>query len=393
MLNNRILVIDDEPEILTAYERILAPRDSEDVLEFDRQAQVLFSQSLAEEQPQPVDVRYRLILARQGLDGVEVVKRSLEKDQPIALAFIDLRMPPGIDGLETAKQLLAIDHRLEITLVTAFSDRTRREIARELGRHRFFYLKKPFDADEIRQLAEMLTFRWRLNREREQLDKEKAIFISNMSHELRHPLGVIVGICDTLLNCRVDETRRIAFLKDIETEAVRLTRLTENLDRLQKSENQAPPSLGRVDPEELIDRVIRLLEPEAATKGLQIGKEFSTGAAAVLGNRDMLMQVLINLTLNAIQYTEKGEVKIRLGIAGDKMRIAVADTGMGIPNSEQLAVFKPFYRSERSRTRVSGHGLGLTIVQELVHCLGSEIRLDSEPGRGSCFYFDLPPAA
>ncbi|MBT3197914.1 MAG: response regulator, partial [Gammaproteobacteria bacterium] len=102
---------------------------------------------------------FSLIVANQGAEGVKLARQALEAGRPFFVAFIDMRMPPGIDGLETAKQLRAIDERIFIVIVTAYSDTDHEEIHQQLG-YGFFYLKKPFAASEIHQLARTLKQLW-----------------------------------------------------------------------------------------------------------------------------------------------------------------------------------------------------------------------------------------
>ncbi len=331
--------------------------------------------------------------ALQGQEGVAAVEEAKGRDDPFALAFIDMNMPPGIDGRETAKRILAIDGEMQIVFVTAYTERTREEIADGIGHRRFFYLKKPFDAEEIHQMAESLALRWELDREREQLDREKEIFIRNMSHELRHPLQVILGVCDTVLNCEMDDERRNQFIRDIETEARRLTKLTENLRATKETAYRSQlHNPNPINLDEIIDQVVRLLSAEAEKKGLGLRRDGSGVERKVLGDANGLVQVLINLVVNAIQYTEQGAVVIEAKREGGRIRVSVRDTGVGIAPSEQQTIFQRFYRVQDQARKVRGHGLGLSIAQEIVLAHGSRIEVDSEPGKGSRFYFGLPVA-
>ncbi len=392
MNNLKILVIDDEPEILKAYVQILGQNEETGLLKLSEMGQGLFDrpseQPLSSGAEQP---RYQVTTTEQGLEGVNAVAEAIEQRVPYAVALIDMRMPPGIDGLETAKRILALDQNIEIVFVTAYTDRTRVEIGKEIGEQRFFYLKKPFDSDEVRQLAESLTFRWQLARDREQLDHEKEVFVSNMSHELRHPLQVILGICDTILNCKMDKKRRNQFIQDIETEARRLTKLAENLKSDHEFKNPVTMSdLKPVDVINMVDHVIRLLSSEAEKKGLSLIREGEPERRTILGEEDRLVQVLINLIVNAIQYTEQGEVRVILQQEKGLIKIAIVDTGVGISAADQKAVFNEFYRAKSTALKVRGHGLGLSIARDIVAAHQSVLEVDSEPGEGSQFHFILP---
>jgi len=381
----KILVIDDEPSILTTYQHIFSSLDDNPL---DSTADYLFNTGKV---PSQKNTTFILSTFKQGLDGVNAVITSKKNNSLFAIAFIDMRMPPGIDGLETAKRIIEVDPDIEIVFVTAYKDRSRQEIAERIGKHRFFHLKKPFDPDEVIQLAETLTFKWNLVREREQLDREKEIFIQNMSHELRHPLQVILGVCNTILTCEMDETRKHQFIKDIESEAQRLSLLAENLTTTRELET--PMILNKKDPVDLIhlvDQVIRLLISDAEKKGLVLERKGLQTKTIVKGDKNSLVQVLVNLVVNAINYTEKGEVFVILEQENKQIKVSVKDTGVGIPFAEQPSVFEKFYRVKKESLKVRGHGLGLGIARDIINAHGSILELSSQPGKGSQFFFYLP---
>ncbi len=161
--NNRILIIDDQEDILNTYKNILSPSDIT-YDDFDELEKELFDDEVIEDKN--LIEEYQLDFAKQGLEGVEKVKKSLERNFPYAVAFIDMRMPPGIDGKETAKLIRQVDKEIEMVIVTAYSDHNRKEIVQEIGYpSKLLFLKKPFDVDEIKQLALALTEKWNLNYE------------------------------------------------------------------------------------------------------------------------------------------------------------------------------------------------------------------------------------
>lgn len=388
---SRILVIDDEPEIRKSYHKILSNYDHDDSDDLEDLARDLFeepedfSASLLEEH------HFEVVTAAQGLEGVGLVKQSVARKSPFSVAFIDMRMPPGMDGLETAKQIIEKDPNIEIVIVTAYADRSRKSISEAIGGHRFFYLKKPFDSDELIQLAEGLTLRWHMTREREVFEEEKRIFISNMSHELRQPLQVILGVCETLRTCEMEASRREAFLLDIETEARRLRQLAEGFRTIQQlEEDTLILPFTNFDMNKAVDNVIRLLGKEAFQKKLYLEHEKGSDSLHVAGDENSLTQVLINLIVNGIHYTKEGGVTVQTQVDGDHVEVSVSDTGVGIPESEQEAIFKKFYRVPQYAIKIRGHGLGLTIAMEVVQAHGSVIEVESTPGEGSRFSFRLP---
>jgi signal transduction histidine kinase len=163
-LNRRVLVIDDDPGVRESYRDILAPGMREDVLA----AGAALFEGAAEPHLAVDRTRYDVTQAERGQQGVEAVERAVRDGQPFAVAFVDMKMP-GIDGAETSKRLWALDPKIEIVIVTAYSEHTPAEIVQVAGRDDLFYLRKPFNPEEIRQFARALTNSWNLERERESL--------------------------------------------------------------------------------------------------------------------------------------------------------------------------------------------------------------------------------
>jgi two-component system NtrC family sensor kinase len=160
--NQRILVIDDDPGVRDAFKEILTASPTSGIAE---RGAALFG----EETPGPASCSsqsYDLTLAENGQQGVEEVARSLAQDQPFAVAFIDMNMP-GIDGAETSRQIWATDPQIKIVIVTAFSEYRPCDIINIAQRDDIFYLRKPFNSEEIKQFANALTNSWNTERERE----------------------------------------------------------------------------------------------------------------------------------------------------------------------------------------------------------------------------------
>lgn len=163
-MNKRIILIDDEESILKAYTLILSPPEK-DVKTVALEA-ALYGKSPERDRGQ--NQAYQLTTALQGEEAYLKVKEAKENNDPFALAFLDIRMPPGWDGLRTARKIREIDKNIEIVIVTAYSDRNRNEIVEKVKTpEKLLYLKKPFDPEEIRQIALSLTRKWDLERKAE----------------------------------------------------------------------------------------------------------------------------------------------------------------------------------------------------------------------------------
>ena len=174
--NNRILVVDDDPGIRGSFENILNPSLLPDILSAGAS---LFENSRSDVEPVTARRLYDLTLAESGEEGVRAVENAVDQKKPFAVAFVDMKMP-GIDGAETAQRILAIDANINIVIVTAFSEYSLDDIVRKVGRKNIFYLRKPFNTEEIRQFARALTSQWNLEREKELL----ALKLNNANQQL-----------------------------------------------------------------------------------------------------------------------------------------------------------------------------------------------------------------
>lgn len=382
----KILVIDDDPAILDMYESVLLPADKTSDDKLVQQANELFDSHFTESKAEAWQSTLQIIKAIQGEIGIDCVKKEIESDLPIALAFIDVRMPPGMDGVETAKEILKIDPKIEIVFVTAYSDKTRQDMEATLHNRRFFYLRKPHHPDELLQMAQSLLMRWETARDRERLDEEKSIFEANMSHELRHPLQIIKGVCGTLLKFDMDKNRQKQFLNDIQSETERLINFVEKLQVLKTDQKK---NLNPVKIDQVIDRVIRLLTKDAEKKQLSLSKKGAKNLPDVKGDESGLTQVLINLIVNAISYTEKGRIIITTNLQKNSIEIQIKDTGVGISAEDQKRICNRYYRVKDQSLKTRGHGLGLNIVADILKAHDSTLEIDSTPGEGSTFSFSL----
>ncbi len=222
-------------------------------------------------------------------------------------------------------------------------------------------------------------------------------FLANASHELKTPLASVRGYAELLIDRDVNDPSIKRSIEAILSNAKRLTALVEDLLELSRIESGGLDLRSeRFDAAEVARGLLRDLEPRLRGKGLEADAEVLADTSEVMGDRRAFEQVLLNLLDNAIKYSSPGGV-VRIGIeAGsqaDRLRIAVADTGVGISHKHQPRIFERFYRVDPGRSRsLGGTGLGLAIVKHLVQSMGGRIELQSEPGQGSCFWFELPRA-
>ena len=226
------------------------------------------------------------------------------------------------------------------------------------------------------------------------LEEEKSDFIATVSHELRTPMAAVYGAAQTLLQRREDlEPERVReLLEMIVNQASRLSQITEEvllagrLDRGEVRVQREPVDLGEVT-RAAVDAMREQLPPDAA---IEIEVEPEVGHAA--GDADRIQQVLVNLIDNAVKYGG-GQVRVRVEPANRHVRVAVADSGPGIPLGEHERIFEKFYRADPQLTTAPhGTGLGLYISRELVRRMAGRIGVSSEPATGATFVVELPQA-
>jgi len=162
--NRKILIVDDQPELLKVYVKIFAPSHDEKNSDLTSLETDLFGdiKESAQTSKKNKGINFTIVTANQGQKAISLVKNTIAKRDPFAVAFIDVRMPPGIDGVHTASEVRKIDPNLEIVFVTAYSDFSRNKIMELVESGDFFYLRKPFDVEEIRQFAVALSDKWNL---------------------------------------------------------------------------------------------------------------------------------------------------------------------------------------------------------------------------------------
>lgn len=217
-------------------------------------------------------------------------------------------------------------------------------------------------------------------------------FVSDASHELRTPLAVIRANNELLaLHPGQPVGENLEQVEAIEAEAEHMARLVDNLLTLARAdEGRLLTAHDLVDLGEIAAAVARDMAPVAARKGIQLTAE--AGPGLVMGDAQRLRQLVMILVDNALKYTpDGGSVTVRCDRAGRAVRLSVADTGPGIDADEQRRIFDRFARIDTARTRgdSGGTGLGLAIAREIAAAHGGSLALDSAPGRGSRFTFQM----
>lgn len=223
----------------------------------------------------------------------------------------------------------------------------------------------------------------------------KSLFLANMSHELRTPLNAIIGFSELLSDARpgqFDEVTRKRFLGQILSGGKHLLDLINDILDLSKVEaGQMELRLDTVSVADLIDQVSKTVEPLVAKKRIKLESD-GAGAGELRADAGKLKQMLLNLVSNAIKFTpEDGQVAIHATRRAKTVELSVSDSGIGIAAADQTQIFREFHQIDSSPgRRHEGTGLGLALTKRFALLHGGDVRLESEPGRGSVFTISLP---
>ncbi|WP_248925065.1 sensor histidine kinase [Paenibacillus hamazuiensis] len=242
--------------------------------------------------------------------------------------------------------------------------------------------------DEIGELARSFSH---MAGELKQLEQMRQDFVSGVSHEIQSPLTSIAGFSKLIRYHDLQGEERDQYLQIIQTEAERMSRMSENLLKLASLDSEHHPFHAepyRLD--EQIRKIILAQEPEWSGKELEL---FLTLPPAIIkADEDQMSQVWINLLHNAIKFTPPGgAIHISLELLLDSVQIGISDTGIGIAEDELPRIFDRFYKSDQSRQRgAGGNGLGLAIVRKIVDLHGGTITVKSDLGQGTVFRVTLP---
>jgi signal transduction histidine kinase len=257
-------------------------------------------------------------------------------------------------------------------------------------------LMQPFASQSALAIQNAQLFR-EIESKSQQLElasQHKSQFLANMSHELRTPLNAILGYTELMHDGLYGELPAKAgdVLERVQKNGTHLLGLINAVLDLSKIEaGQLTLSIEDYSMKDVVQSVVSATESLATAKGLPLRVELSDKLPMGRGDERRIVQVVLNLVGNAIKFTDRGEVRVVATAANGKLSVAVADTGPGIPKTEQDKVFQEFHQVDSSNTKTKGGtGLGLAIAKRIIELHGGRIWVDSEVGKGSTFQFELP---
>jgi len=312
------------------------------------------------------------------IDGCPIVKmkKSLQRESmllPIGDKWLNIVVDPIFDA-----------HNNLIKAVHIITDITKRKQAEEA-------LQKAYDQleDKVAQRTEELK---KANLKLQELDQLKSMFIASMSHELKSPLTLIIGFTDIILQeisgeINQEQRKQLSLVKNYANHLLDL--INDAIDTNKIDAGIVEMTIGEFDLSALSREIKDAFTIIADKKGLALSLE-APPKLLIESDRRRTKQILVNLTNNALKFTDKGEVKIKITTRDKMLEITVRDSGIGIKKEDRDKVFIAFSRIPNPGRIEEGTGLGLYLSKKNAHLLGGDILFESESGKGSKFTLILP---
>jgi len=377
----KVLVVDDEPDM-----------------------EVLIRQKFRK---QISSGNFNFLFAQNGEQGLGI----LLKEPDMEMVMTDINMPV-MNGLTFLEKIRDAKLPCKSIVISAYTDIE--NIRSAMNRGAFDFITKPIDfndlettmmktlraVDEYRMANQAISERDKAIIEKEQARASaqfKQQFLANMSHEIRTPMNSVIGLANLLLRSPLEGSQK-KYVRMIQSASEQLMSIINDILDISKIE-AGKMSLESVpfNLREVISNVNNILVMKAEEKGLKIRIEIEDSIPQYIkGDPSRLAQVLINLVGNSIKFTSQGYIAVKVSLKQrlenvDLILFEVTDTGIGISKEKAENIFESFTQADSDTSRkYGGTGLGLTISRQLVELQGGNIGLESEPGVGTRFYFEIP---
>lgn len=264
-----------------------------------------------------------------------------------------------------------------------------------------------YDNSDVRQLTLLMDSVWKISErillikdltiakeKAEESDRLKSAFLANMSHEIRTPMNGILGFAELLKDPGLSGEEQMDYIRIIEKSGIHMLKIINDIVDISKIEaGLMKVVIQEFNLNEQIEYIYNFFKPEAEAKGIKLicNNSLTSDDAILKSDREKIYAVLTNLVKNAIKYTNDGLIEFGYTNKTDCIEFYVKDTGIGIPKGRQEAIFERFVQADIDDINVrQGAGLGLAIAKSYTEMLGGKIRVESDEGKGSAFYFTIP---
>ena len=361
--NYSVLIIDDSSFIRKTLKSVLEPR------------------------------RYTLFFAKNAKEGEGILQK-----ENIHLILLDIELPDK-NGIEFLEEIKAQTKFLNLPVISISNNDNPILVARLLKHGAKDFIKKPFVSEyiilkcdlHIQNYKNVLLLKQK-TKELEKLNKLKSEFFASISHEIRTPINAINGFIKLLNNMDLpDEAKKYTTILNETTDD--LLRIINDALDFEKLENkQMKIEKIEFNLQKTVQTIKEIFSQNAKQKGLIFETDFENTNHNIISDPTRLKQVIINLLSNAFKFTPKNKkVILKAKLNNNKLYIEVYDEGIGIATDKIKTILKPFTQADESTTRkYGGTGLGLSVVNKIIHLLGGELEIESEVNKFSKFYFEIP---